>query len=53
VTRQNTEIVSSGVIRQISMLPPSSATQMSPKVEPVMLSTPVSGAEPGLTRLSS
>ena len=53
VIRRNGATTSSGVMMQISMLPPSSATKRSPKAEPVMLSTPVSGAVPGLTRESS
>lgn len=53
LTRRNGVTMSSGVMMQISMLPPSSAANRSPEEEPVTLSTPVSGAVPGLTRLSS
>ena len=46
VTRRNGATMSSGVMTQISRLPPSSATNRSPELVPVMLSTPVSGAVP-------
>ena len=53
LTRRNGATTSSGVITQISMLPPSSATNRSPEAAPVTLSTPVSGAEPPTTSESS
>lgn len=51
--RRKGAITSLGVITQISMLPPSSATNRSPEELPVTLSTPVSGAVPDVTRESS
>ncbi|KWW98087.1 hypothetical protein TH66_22655 [Carbonactinospora thermoautotrophica] len=43
VTRRKVATMSSGVMTQISMLPPSSATNRSPDRALVMLSTPASG----------